>query len=230
MSKAVSSHFWIDALEISQAAGDLTTWPARVGISPTQPTGSMRPSWNPATGEVEFDAVGEALISTTSWAATGAMTLIAMVTKDSFSVAFDVVAEYKRYFVGGGWSMFFNTVARAFAAHGKNPNYQDAFETLTASGTNCWAMVCDSSLAAGSQLRLWLNGVELTGLTTSGGGAAGNYPAGNLFIGARDDGVGGLERPLGGGIRELIAYTVALTPSQVVDVSAAMSAKAAALQ
>jgi hypothetical protein len=54
---------YVDSRDVKGIAdgADVTTWPARIGADPTQPSGGLKPSYNSQGPFVEFDAVGESL-------------------------------------------------------------------------------------------------------------------------------------------------------------------------
>jgi len=229
----VSPVLWADAMDIDQAAGIIQTWAAKLGADPTQAAVAFRPDYSPSSwpGDngpgLAFDSVGEALVSATDMSATSKAVVLVSLHKTAHLV-FEVAVEYDRYYAGaGGFSVMSAVTPRLYGGVGVNPNYQDAYSTQSLSAApSVVAMAFDQSIAAPNQVAIWKDAIPLTPLTTSGPGAAGNFPADSLYIGARKDGAGGLERPFNGVMREVVVCASIPSDDAIVRASRALAYKA----
>jgi hypothetical protein len=179
------------------ASHDRHTWQATIGTSPTQPTISKRPEYSSSWPSIAFDDVGEALISPLDLSASN--TACAFIVADraaGMSAAFRVLLEHGRYYVS----------ATGFSI----------FAAFTA----------DASAGAGAQIRGWIDGVEVAPTATSGTGMAGNFGNDSIYIGARSDGAGGLERSMNGNVRAAIALASIPTDEEIALVSHALAVRA----
>ena len=220
--------------EVSTALGfsdadTVETWQATIGTSPTQPTISKRPEYSSSWPSIAFDDVGEALVAPLDLSASS--TACAFIVSDraaGMSAAFRVLMEHGRFYAGAtGFGVFAHpTNERIYVGIGTAGAYQDAYWDGYGSGRHVYAFTADSSAAAGSQIRGWIDGVEIAPTATSGTGMAGNFGNDSIYIGARDDGAGGLERPMNGNMRAAIALASIPTDAEIALVSHALAIRA----
>jgi hypothetical protein len=191
-------------------AANVETWQATIGTSPTQPTISKRPEYSSAWPSIAFDDVGEALTVPLDLSASGAVCAFVVADRAAgMSAAFRVLLEHGRFYAGAtGFSIF---------AH-----YWDGY----GSGLHVYAFTADASAGAGAQIRGWIDGVEIAPTATSGTGMTGNFGSDSIYIGARSDGSGGLERPMNGNVRAGLALASIPTDEEIALVSHALAVRA----
>lgn len=222
---------WCSARDIDYAADgdDLSQWLQRAGPLPQQPTISKQPQYNTATlPSVGFDDVGEAVDIALDFSGTNKMFMLLACTRASgMPLGFRAGIEYARFYLGpnGCSIMFHPTDERLYAGCGTAGAYQDAYWDGYGSGRHVYACTVDSSLAVPNQLRMWVDGTELTPDAVSGTGMVGNFTASSLMVGARPNGAGGLERGFNGDVYEFAAGATIPSDSDVVRISQAVMRK-----
>jgi hypothetical protein len=216
------------ALGLTDGA-DVETWQATIGTSPTQPTISKRPEYSSAWPSIAFDDVGEALTVPLDLSASGAVCAFVVADRAAgMSAAFRVLLEHGRFYAGAtGFSIFAHpTNERIYVGIGTAGAYQDAYWDGYGSGLHVYAFTADASAGAGAQIRGWIDGVEIAPTATSGTGMNGSFGNDSIYIGARSDGSGGLERPMNGNVRAGLALASIPTDEEIALVSHALAVRA----
>jgi hypothetical protein len=165
------------------------------------------------------------------WRGVDLTTACAFIVADraaGMSAAFRVLLEHGRYYVSAtGFSIFAHpTNERIYVGIGTAGDYQDAYWDGYGSGRHVYAFTADASAGAGAQIRGWIDGVEVAPTATSGTGMAGNFGNDSIYIGARSDGAGGLERSMNGNVRAAIALASIPTDEEIALVSHALAVRA----
>ncbi len=204
---------------------DVASAPARVGSAAVQATPAKQPeyvttAWPYGGAALRADDVGEAVIAPSDFSGTDKVTVFVVCSGASgmTPVKLRVVAEYGRYYAGaGGWSVFMSpSDERVYFGAGVAAAYQDASWTSVGSGTRVYAFTMDAALAAPAQIRGWIDGVSTAPDSTGvGTGMVGTFPSASLYIGARDNGAGGLERPANRLVRSLLAFPAILSDADI---------------
>lgn len=221
------------AASIGLASGTaIETWPSIIGADLTQATVSKRPDYVSDQPAISVDDVGEALTAATPDFGTAgtACVFLACERASGMSAASRTGISWGRYYAGaGGWELFFHpTNDRVFVGAGTSTAsaYRDAHFWGYGSGRHVYAFTIDSSLAAAAQINVWVDGVKLTPDVEGGNGMVGNFAAGSLMVGARDDGAGGLERPFNGQVFAGLAMQTIPSDAEIVTVSRALAVRA----
>ena len=202
---AISRHgclMWLDAHDVVGIAdgADVTTWPARVGADPTQPSAGLRPNYDASGPYVNFGGAGsiESMPTVIDLTGTAQLTVvIACHTRDA--VGSPRVWEHGNpYYDFNGASVAFSgglaTVATG-AGSAASITYRTANTGL--SGLNVMATAFDRATNPDS-IRLHLQSGVVTSFSASGDGdAAGNYGANVSQLGSRGNGT---SLPIDGGV------------------------------
>jgi hypothetical protein len=217
---AYGCELWLDARDIVTIAdgADITTWPARVGTSPTQPTSSKRPEFS-ADGWsggpcVLFDNVGEALPCTVDLSSTPAVTLLVAARSDASSAAASAFEYNTNWLFAGGFQLYFNS-QNLYASAAPNLVAARREDADGVSARNVVGGCVFDGATTPDYAGLWKadapSVAKVTNLSVDvdSSEATTNYPAASAWIGSRNDGA---SLPLDGAVRELL-----LIPARVPD-------------
>ena len=231
---AESILLWADAKDITAADGDLDSWVVRSGGEPDQTTESKKPNfnstgWDPDGGpSVEFDGVGEALVSTDTVDLDSIDKVSVFCTLKIAGGALAHIWEYGAQFsLNSGFALGFDASDQPYVGIGDGGFNYLTSNTARDGEAICLGGVADRSLVLADEIALYINGIEETDFTRGpGSGDMGdNFAASQgSWIGSRND---GSSRPLNGGMREIIIIKEsALSEQQAWLISSALNYKA----
>ncbi len=229
---------WLNTDDIQEPnLAQLNLWNSRNGNNAIQDTESKKPEYK-ATGwsnkpAIYFDNVGEALVLPLDLSDTDKITVFSVVDiPSSIGNGFHVVLEHGRYYASThGFSLFaVNTLGGwiyCAGGTGTGSAYKDTRWDGITYGPQVIAFTIDSSLSALSQTKGFFNSVNITPDNEGvGTGMVGNFSNDNLYIGARTDGSGGLERPLEGLVKEVLVLKSIASDEDIVLISQLLMEKA----
>ncbi len=228
----LSPSLWIDARDVT-SEGNLATWPAKVGTSPTQATESKKPAgdsdgWAADNGPaVGFDGVGECMqTSMPNLNGMPTCTMAATYRAGNNSAHRQIVEYNVDWVTTNGCGIQSSTGGLATGATGDGANYRYGSAVADTSNTEqCLIASLDMSASATAMGDVYVNGAKVSDLDTNGGAdPAGNFGTSTWNIGSRNNGAA---RPLDGTIRELVIYAIGVwSAAQVASVDGALRFKA----
>ena len=213
-----------DALDVTQAAGNMASWPVKVGQA-SQP-GAQKPSfetstWVPDGGPaIRFDNVGEAFIGPIGVSA-GLQTAWVLRASQSNAVATSILFESSPntnsnngYYVG-----ITAATQQSSTAHQVAPNtYNAKASTISDNGNFVVTLSSiDMSQPAATETDIWVNGVRRALTTTVNDNLTTTFDAGvQSYIGSRNNGA---VAPWNGLCRVLVVGSGVLTDAQKLSLS-----------
>mgnify|MGYP001047179282 FL=1 len=228
---------WADTRDINQARGTpVSTWQSRVGANCVQPTVGKQPLFYPGGFPdggpcLDFNGVSDYLECAEDMSSTGKATVLISYHKDAAVNLFEVLVEYGTYYAGpgNGWTIMGSTIGaadRMYLGIGANPAYADSYYNGAQVGTKVLCATYDTALAIGDELALFENGAFVPPDSTGvGAGAAGNFSASALTIGARLNG-GSQEREADALIREVVVMPDVVETNDLFALAQHMRVKA----
>ncbi len=213
----------LDALSLTQAEGEVSTWPALIGADGAQANIAQKGdygtnSWPDFGGpSVHYDTVGEATkIAQADNAFGGAATVYALCSSHKTLDASGTALGFRSFWSGKGWKIYYDGPGRLITvAIGQAGAYQILEFDGYATQPRTVAFTGDAGLPEDEQVRVWIDGVETTPDNYKGTGMVTTFPAGIIFLGAESNNDTTLASPLGGYVRLALASTEIPTDARI---------------
>lgn len=228
LTKLKNWNAYLDVRYLKSTDGNTVAYLGAQEDTPNATTLSVDPVYKGGpNGQTLFceAATAHGLSANTDFSTGGTFTCFIVCDKlDGVSGALRVAVEYERYFAGtNGWSLFFTeSTNRIYIGMGTNGAYSDLYydSASLSAGAHVYAFTGDSSLAHPNQLKFWIDGVAQTPTSIGvGTGMVGNFAAGPLTFGGRDNGAGVLERPFNGKIQTVLTTTSVVSDVDILETS-----------